>query len=389
MTEPQAPSPSAVRIRFSRTDAFRSLDTGLRAALKRFFSLDDGALDRLLETKTCELVSVPLTDTDWDRLVTRLAQAGLHIERRPALVRYPACTKHPRLLAEERCPRCKERTCAACVHLEPTGWCPRCTLQKQRRARWKRVRVGVLLAILFAVALSTFMETRRLQSWSEPIRVGVFVFAAEDTPEVHAHVQALRDQRLPAIEHFMAEQWGRYRGTEPFALTVMVEDVLTEKPPAPPDSNASVLSIILWSLHLRYWAWVHTRAYEDHEIRLFVLYYQAQKNRILDHSFGLEKGRIGIVNAFGADKAHARNQVVMTHELLHTLGASDKYDPEGHPIFPDGFPYPEQGRAYPQFEAEIMAGRVAKTPEKSIIPKSLQDCVVGVTTAAEIGWRID
>ena len=51
--------------------------------------------------------------------------------------------------------------------------------------------------------------------------------------------------------------------------------------------------------------------------------------------------------------------MVIAHELLHTLGASDKYDPQSlAPIFPDGYAEPDRQPSHPQRMAEIMAGRI-------------------------------
>ena len=43
------------------------------------------------------------------------------------------------------------------------------------------------------------------------------------------------------------------------------------------------------------------------------------------------------------------NDMVIAHELLHTLGATDKYDPVNNaPRFPDGYGDPQQMPLYPQ-----------------------------------------
>jgi hypothetical protein len=79
--------------------------------------------------------------------------------------------------------------------------------------------------------------------------------------------------------------------------------------------------------------------------------------------------------------------MVVTHELLHTLGASDKYDPgTGQPLAPQGLGDPDQSPLYPQRTGEIMAGRVATTSRTAAIPASLAEMTVGPATAREIGW---
>jgi hypothetical protein len=81
------------------------------------------------------------------------------------------------------------------------------------------------------------------------------------------------------------------------------------------------------------------------------------------------------------------NNIVVAHEMLHTLGATDKYDPNtGAPLFPSGFAEPDRRPLYPQDEAEIMAGRRALSAQDAQMPAGLSDVVVGAATAAEIRW---
>ena len=73
--------------------------------------------------------------------------------------------------------------------------------------------------------------------------------------------------------------------------------------------------------------------------------------------------------------------------MLHTLGATDKYDLRTNmPSYPDGFAHPERRPLYPQTHAEIMGGRIALDDTSAMIPASLDDALVGPTTAEEIRW---
>jgi len=102
---------------------------------------------------------------------------------------------------------------------------------------------------------------------------------------------------------------------------------------------------------------------------------------------GLSKGRIGLVHAFASAALNETNAIVIAHEVLHTVGATDKYDPATNaPLFPQGFADADQRPRYPQQRAEIMAGRRAISEREHDMPDSLDDCVVGAATAAEIGW---
>jgi hypothetical protein len=101
----------------------------------------------------------------------------------------------------------------------------------------------------------------------------------------------------------------------------------------------------------------------------------------------MQKGLIGVVHAFALRPMAGSNSIVITHELLHTLGATDKYDPgTGAPLFPIGFADPDRKPLYPQDEAEIMAGRRAVSAQDVEMPEALRDVVVGPATALEIRW---
>ena len=74
------------------------------------------------------------------------------------------------------------------------------------------------------------------------------------------------------------------------------------------------------------------------------------------------------------------------HELLHTAGATDKYDSGGHATEPQGLAEPELAPLYPQRFAEWMAGEVPLSPGRGRLPASLDEVRVGAATAREIGW---
>jgi hypothetical protein len=102
---------------------------------------------------------------------------------------------------------------------------------------------------------------------------------------------------------------------------------------------------------------------------------------------GLTKGLIGVVYAFAAPEMSGANDVVIAHELLHTVGASDKYDfTNDAPRFPNGYGDPVQDPLYPQLTAELMAGRRMLARDKWEQAQSLDEVVIGPATALEIRW---
>jgi len=98
------------------------------------------------------------------------------------------------------------------------------------------------------------------------------------------------------------------------------------------------------------------------------------------------RGLIGLINGFASKSYRGSNNVVIAHELMHTLGATDKYNQLNLPTHPGGFAAPFQEPLFPQRQAEIMGGRIPVSATQAIIPNNLGQVVVGAFTAAELNW---
>ena len=161
---------------------------------------------------------------------------------------------------------------------------------------------------------------------------------------------------------------------------------IAEQPP-PLGESPKLPEIMWWSLKMRWWA-AHVASDQERirpDVRLFVRYHSPDTLLPLENSVGVQKGMYGIVNAYASRRLETRNNVVIAHEFLHTLGASDKYQPgTGLPLAPHGLAEPERQPLYPQTHAEIMGGRIALSAHEAEIPKSLRYAIIGPQTAAEI-----
>ncbi len=249
------------------------------------------------------------------------------------------------------------------------------------------LRILVLLIILLVVALSTWQDRVRSTRWREPLFVSLYPIAADDSPATLRYLAALDVQRFKPLDDFFKREAGRYglEHAEPIRTRLRTE--LHERPPqrAP---DAGLIATALWSLRLRYWAWhVSGHVNEPEDIRIFVLYHDPALTPSVPHSLGLTKGLIGVVYAFADPDANGGNNVVIAHELLHTLGATDKYrTADDSPRFPEGYGDPHQVPLYPQRAAEIMAGRRMLSAARWQQAESLDETVIGPATALEIRW---
>ena len=252
---------------------------------------------------------------------------------------------------------------------------------------WKQVRILLLLLILLFVAVRAWQDRSGATSWKSPLWVGLFPIPADDSPVTARYVAALTREDFLDIEAFFAAQAPRFGRNVDQPVRIELYPPSTQLPPVlEPDTGP--LGVAWWSLKLRWFA-AHaaTGGAVPPRIRLFVLYHDPQRLPALPDSHGMQKGLVGVVQVF-ADRALAgSNDVVIAHELLHTLGATDKYAlGSGAPIFPQGFADPDAHPLYPQAQAEIMAGRRPLSPTEFEMPSSLRDAMVGPATAAEIRW---
>jgi hypothetical protein len=253
---------------------------------------------------------------------------------------------------------------------------------------WRQLRILLLLIILGIAAWTTLYDRLSTTDWDETLWIGVFPVNAESSNATADYIASLTPRDVAEIERFInreAKEFG-------IALDRPVRvDLFPEVKEPPPElaSGANVFQRVWWSLRLRLYARRNARAPDraTPQIRAFVLFHDPSFSRAVPHSVGLQKGLVGVVHAFADEGMTKPNNVVIAHEILHTLGATDKYDPATlAPIHPIGYAEPEREPLHPQRFTEIMAGRRAIDAHEAEMPESLAEVVVGHATALEIGW---
>ena len=250
------------------------------------------------------------------------------------------------------------------------------------------VRIALLLAVLAAVGLDAWLTRTRTTSWEKTLRVSVHPIVADGREATRQYVAALAREDFAPIEGFLQREGARYGVALAEPAMVWLRPRLDQLPPLPPPDRG-LLGTIGWSLKLRWFANRREAAQPQPrgQARIFVLYYDPETSPTVAHSLGLKEGLIGIVHAFATRSMTQANNVVIAHELLHTLGATDKYDAaSGQPRYPEGYAEPELSPRHPQEFAEVMGGRIPLTPRTAEIPDGLDQVQVGPQTAAEIGW---
>lgn len=251
---------------------------------------------------------------------------------------------------------------------------------------FKAVRISILLFILFFVVVSTWLTQARSTDWNNSLWVKIYPINADGSTEATQYIEHLEIRHFEGIEAFLARETERYAHGVKRPVRIELGTQVREQPPEIP-AEPNLFSIVMWSLKMRWWSGSVTDAQDNIEpdVRIFVRYHRPDLAVTLENSVGLQKGMVGIVNGYASRRHRGTNNVIIAHEFLHTLGATDKYSPvDGQPIGPDGIAEPDRKPLYPQRYAEIMGGRIALNEDDSEIPSSLKYAVIGPLTASEI-----
>ncbi|HXX70499.1 MAG TPA: hypothetical protein VEK07_25175 [Polyangiaceae bacterium] len=260
-----------------------------------------------------------------------------------------------------------------------------------RANKFFRTRVTILSTILLIVILWAWRDVRSRRErndWERPLSVAI-VLVRRGSLDAEA-VDAFRE-RIPALDARLVEECHRYRpaSVHPFVFTFFGPIDMPESLPKMAGSGLLASARESWAL----WRWtsradrkagLDARIYDS---RVYVVArppLNAQREVVEGESE--EGGRVGTVEV-ELDASMADFALFVTaHELLHTLGASDKYDSTGKTLIPSGLAEPDRDPPFPQRFAEVMARNLPVDASTERPPTSLDELGVGPVTASEIGW---
>lgn len=261
------------------------------------------------------------------------------------------------------------------------------------RPNWfYRIRVTILLIVLGGVLAYAYVDRRQREarrSWERTLRVAVIL--VEQAPLEPGASSALA-ARIDPLEDQLEAEMRRYlpKGPKPFEVALLGPITSTDAPPSPPD-DAELVEVAKYQWALRQWVSgideagkLPTRGFDSRVYLVARPPTDAQRKQVEGTSEA--GGRVGVVSV-ELDATMAELALfVATHELFHTLGATERYAPDGSVLIPDGLGDPRQEPLYPQRRAEVMARHRALSPTQSKPPTRLDELAVGAVTAREIGW---
>ena len=257
-----------------------------------------------------------------------------------------------------------------------------------RRTFFGWFRLLILLTILLVVALNAWIDRALTTDWDLPLRVTVYPIGLPGHADAAAYAARLTADDFADVAAFFASEASTYGVALEEPVRIRVSHA-ARQPPPPRSNDAGAVTTAIWSLRMRWWAWRVSAndPLPTPDIQVFALYQPGHENVALPDSVGLAKGLLAVANLFAHGAAAGTNQIVVAHELLHTLGATDKYDrATGQPRAPEGLGEPDREPLFPQEYGEIMAGRIALSADDAAMPHDLDAMVIGAVTAREIGW---
>lgn len=253
---------------------------------------------------------------------------------------------------------------------------------------WKVIRITVLSLVLVVVAGVTWIDKVRTTSWKQTLWVGIFPMNGDGSAVSDRYVQGLTEADFASIETFFVEEARRYGVALDRPIRIELYPAPAERPPMLEPGSGPIAST-WWSLKMRMYARraANVPGRAPSHIRVFVLYHDPAVSESVPHSLGLQKGLVGVVHAFADRSMRGENSIVIAHETMHTVGATDKYHLDtGEPIYPEGYAEPDRSPRLPQVKAEIMAGMLPISATEHVMPETLREESVGHKTAVEIGW---
>jgi hypothetical protein len=278
--------------------------------------------------------------------------------------------------------------------------------REARRLRFRRLRIGGLLALLLAAGMWGILNYRADNftfAWDRPFEVLVVAVVDPATSTRGESLDALFhrflhgadaiDGNLSGIEKWIREERDRFAPGDGAALELSAAGPFRAEtpPPLPPSGDASFLE--RWRGTSRFLGYFEDLAEREgchrgsHDGVIFVYFYAEDRSGVYarQHSVASRRSRMGVIFSPLGREHLPRCAALVAHELCHTLGATDKYEGE-RSIFPDGFAEPGSEPLYPQEHAEIMALGIPIAPGREERVDWLSRCVVGRKTAEEIGW---
>ncbi len=334
----------------------------------------------------------------------RLRDAGavVLLMEEPTLGEGAFCSEHPARIAAGACIVCGGPVCTTCRREaggeEVCGPCRRKGKAPGMQVRRRQLFVIFLFAVFVYEVVDYLRADMKAVDPQGRVRVAVFQFVppGELDSDVVRELNQMTEDGAPATSLVDVGGWfnderERYGGSRNY-LDIKIHGPWGRDVSPPKLDDPDLPG---WRLSLR--AWEYARYFkslasaqgsdpDDYAARVYVVY-SRNADDLAAHSRGSERGRVAVVFVDLDEKNTGYAALTVAHELAHTLGADDLYDPSTSlAIHPEGYMEPFASPLYPQRFAELMAADVPTGPRQEREVASLDEVRVGYRSAQAMGW---
>lgn len=287
-------------------------------------------------------------------------------------------------------PRPVPITCSSQIHLVAA-----CCVA---RSDWFRIRVAALLAVFVGVLIYAWHDIAsrsRRTHYDKPLEVAIVLLEPSDRTAAFEPALVSMQRRVRALEDRLNGEFARYRPDGQARLSLsLYGPVVSGPPPSAPSTGSSWIQTFMDLARYSFDSWRYTRSVDlatalpsrAFDARIYVVLEPSRDpERSFVEGYSEKGGRVGIARVQLDETTVDLGLFVVAHELMHTLGADDKYGADGSALIPTGLGDPEQQPLFPQRMAEVMARNRVVEPGVETIPTSLDELSIGRWTAAEIG----
>lgn len=251
---------------------------------------------------------------------------------------------------------------------------------------WKRIRIAILLSILFYVCLTAYIDLN--PRWDTTTTVVVHPINMGNDPAVSEYLKTISQKDFDKISVYLSKNASQYRKKNTVINFELGSTLKTPPPLVNEEVASNPLTVGFWSLKFKFYSLIYKKREDwSADTVMYLIYYNEKKIDHLERSTALQRGRIALVNLYGDSKSTETNNVIVAHEALHTFGGQDFYDLNtGIPIFPIGYAEPNKKPLYPQTKAEIMGGYILLNDTDFYIPHGFDEVVINADTAKDLKW---
>ena len=149
---------------------------------------------------------------------------------------------------------------------------------------FKAVRIAILSLILIFVAISAWLTQARSTDWNNSLWIKVYPINADGSAAAADYISNLQTSDFAGIESFLARETERYERNISRPVRIELGAEVSEQPPELA-RKPNVLSVMWWSLQMRWWAGSATRAQDriDPDVRIFVRYHEPDDSVTLEN----------------------------------------------------------------------------------------------------------